>query len=93
MYSLKEKFKITHPFHPLHEREFDLLNYSSRWGWLCVEYRGEDGEIGAIPVDWTDAGEPDPFLDVSNGRSCFRVSELLLLVELLLGLESARLEV
>jgi len=82
---LKRKFKVTHPFHPLYQKEFSLLHYRKSWGCQYVEYRGEKGEVGAIPLDWTDAGEQEPFVEISSGRSYFRVEELLRLVELVSG--------
>jgi hypothetical protein len=41
-----------------------------------IDYRHEKGGAGAIPLAWTDADQADPFLNVSQGRSVFRVAEL-----------------
>ena len=42
-----------------------------------------------FPLGFTDvaAEEEDPFLQVSRGRSCFRVEDLLLLADLLREIE------
>jgi len=49
-----------------------------------VDCRDGAGELVTIPLQWTDAtGFFDPFLEASGGRSYFRVSELMELVELI----------
>jgi hypothetical protein len=76
------RFRVTHPFHPLRGREFDLLDERWSWGkhWLyCSE---EDGRLFCLPSSWTDRAEADPFLVVSAGRAKVRVEDLLRLVEL-----------
>ena len=42
-----------------------------------------------MPVRWTDFAESDPLLAMSDGRSAFRVVDLLTLSDLLAGLEAA----
>ena len=81
MYQLKRCFTVTHPFHPLYQHRFELLSYRKSWGRAYIDFRHENGEMGAIPLAWTDADEPDPFLEISRGRAVFRVAELLRLVE------------
>ena len=83
MNQLKRRFTVNHPFHPLYQRKFELLSYRKSWGRAYLDYRHENGETGAIPLAWTDADQADPFLNVSQGRSVFRVAELLRLVELI----------
>ena len=80
---LKRCFTVTHPFHPLYQRQFELLSYRKSWGREYIDFRHENGESGAIPLAWTDADQPDPFLTVAQGRAVFRVAELLQLVELI----------
>jgi hypothetical protein len=36
-----------------------------------------------LPARWTDVLEPDPFVVVSAGRSCFRLADLLALRRLI----------
>ena len=84
MNQLKRCFTVTHPFHPLYQRQFELLSYRTSWGGReFIDFRHENGESGAIPLAWTDADRPDPFLTVAQGRAVFRVVELLQLVELI----------
>jgi len=46
-----------------------------------------DGSFTAVPLGWTDRAEPDPYLVVGEGRSRFRVPDLLALVDLLAAIE------
>ena len=41
-----------------------------------------DGRKAWIPASWTDVVSPDPFVSVSDSRSCFRVEDLLRLIDL-----------
>ena len=83
MNQLKRRFTVTHPFHPLYQRQFELLSYRKSWGRQFIDFQYDNGKTGAIPLAWTDAGPADPFLTISQGRSVFRVLELLQLVELI----------
>ncbi len=83
MNQLQRRFTITHPFHPLYQRHFELLSYRKSWGRQFIDFQYDNGETGAIPLTWTDAGPVDPFLTIAQGRSLFRVAELLRLVELI----------
>ena len=80
---LKRHFAVTHPFHPLYQRQFVLLSYRKSWGREFIDFPYDNGKTGAIPLAWTDADQADPFLAISQGRSVFRVPELLQLVELI----------
>jgi len=80
---LKRHFTVTHPFHPLYQSQFELLSYRKSWGRQFIDFQYENGKTGAIPLAWTDADQADPFLTISQGRSVFRVPELLQLVELI----------
>lgn len=83
MNQLKRYFTISHPFHPLYQRQFELLSYRKSWGRQFIDFQYDNGETGAIPLVWTDADQADPFLTIAQGRSVFRVLELLRLVELI----------
>jgi len=39
-----------------------------------------------VPIGWTDAADPDPFVVAAAGRSYFRVEDLVRLVYLIDGL-------
>jgi hypothetical protein len=80
---LKRRFTVTHPFHPLYQRQFELLSYRKSWGRQFIDFQHDNVKTGAIPLAWADADQPDPFLTLSQGRSVFRVPELLQLVELI----------
>jgi hypothetical protein len=47
-----------------------------------VTFERPDGTLCSVPVGWTDAGPPDPYLSLGRGRSHFRVDDLLALADL-----------
>jgi len=77
---------VTHPFHPLHGREFELLQSRVCRGLERVDYVDADGVVRSLAAAWTSAGAEDPFVIVAAGRSAFRVPDLLALAALLDGL-------
>lgn len=70
---------MTHPFHPLAGREFDLVVRKKNWAEDRVFFFDDNGQLVSIPAGWTDVGPPCPFDVVSAGRSAFRVDDLLAL--------------
>jgi len=80
------RFRVTHPFHPLVGREFDLLTYRHNWGEDRVYFHDEAGELRSLPAGWTSAVAQEPFVAVAAGRSLFRVADLCALAELLKGI-------
>ena len=68
---------MTHPFHPLVGREFVLVNYTVCWGEPRAYYYDEADRLKSLPARWTSAGSVDPFVELSAGRSLFRVRDLL----------------
>jgi len=48
-----------------------------------VYYDNEGGELCSLPLAWTNLAKTDPFVQISAGRSCFRVADLLELARLL----------
>ncbi len=78
---------MTHPFHPLHGREFELIESWTIQGVAWLRYPGEDGTLRSIRQAWTSAADEDPFVRVAAGRSAFRVSDLLALAALLDSLD------
>lgn len=80
---------MVHPFHPLRDREFELVGFAPTWGEQRVFFREPGGtRIHSIPAAWTDVEGPDPFLVVSAGRACFRVEDLLALAALVVRLDA-----
>ena len=80
---------MTHPFHPLGGREFEVVDVRSAWGEWRVYVSDEKGRLVRLPVSWTDWAEPDLFQAVSGGRSPLHIGELRRLVELVAGLREA----
>ena len=81
---------MTHPFHPLHGREFELIEVRTALGVEWVHYTGDDGTLRTIRLAFTSAAAVDPFVRVAGGRSAFRVSDLLALAALLDSLDGDR---
>jgi uncharacterized protein DUF5372 len=79
---------VTHPFHPLHGREWDLLTYRHNWGEDRV-YFHDSGRVRSLPATWTSLSAVDPLVALGAGRSPFRVSDLLELAKLIEGMERA----
>jgi hypothetical protein len=74
---------VTHPFHPLHGREFEMLEYRQTWGENRVYFLDPSGQVQRLPASWTDVVGEDPFVTVAAGRSPLRLEDLLQLVDLL----------
>ncbi|MBO0701314.1 MAG: hypothetical protein J2P38_00140 [Candidatus Dormibacteraeota bacterium] len=91
MGSGQQRFRVTHPFHPLSGREYELARYGHTWGEHRVFFR-EPGEIRvrSLPASWTDILEPDPFVAMAACRSPLHLDDLVLLVALLQDLEAGR---
>ena len=87
MHRLKQQFHITHPFHPQSGKQFDLVSYRRAQGRPVVEFEDEGGLVQSVPLAWTDASPPDPFVVLAAGRAHFRVEDLVRLVDLLGRLE------
>jgi hypothetical protein len=47
------------------------------WGEYRVFFYDEQGALKALPASWTDAGQPDPFVTLAEGRAHFRPADLL----------------
>ena len=80
------RFRVTHPFHPLHGQEFDLVESKTCWGGPRVYFCDRDGRLRSLPTAWTSMEPADPFVETADGRSAFRLDDLLHLVELLKGI-------
>jgi hypothetical protein len=79
-------FRVTHPFHPLLGREFRLVTFRQNWGEEKVYFYDDSGRLSTVPLQWTTFAAPDPFVNISAGRSAFRVGDLLDLADLLIQL-------
>ena len=79
---------MTHPFHPLYGREFELVVYRQNWGEDRVHLHDENGVLFSLPAGWTDAAAADPFVVIAEGRCPFTVEGLLRLADLIDRLRS-----
>ena len=77
---------MTHPFHPLHGLEFDLIESRASLGVERFQFISDDGMLRSIRKAWTSAAAVDPLVRIAAGRSAFRASDLLALAALLDGL-------
>jgi YD repeat-containing protein len=78
-----QRFQVTHPFHPLHGREFALVTCRHNWGEDRAYFYDDNGRLVSIPAAWTSISPADPFVRVAAGRCPFRVLDLLELARLL----------
>jgi len=79
----QRRFRVTHPFHPLAGREFELVTYRHNWGEDRVYFHDDDGVLKSLPARWTSVFPEDPFVVVAAGRSPFRIGDLRELSDLL----------
>ena len=78
---------ITHPFHPLHGQEFELVSYRHNWGEDKVYYYDHSSRLISIPARCTSVAPEDPFVRISAGRSFFRIEDLIHLCTLIENLK------
>lgn len=76
-------FTVTHPFHPLSGKRFDLVGYAHTWGEHRVFFRKPgDTRVYSMSANWTDVEAVDPVLG-REARAHFRVDDLLVLIRVL----------
>jgi hypothetical protein len=80
-------FRVTHPFHPWHGRQYELFNYRHNWGEYRVWFFDEQDQLRSLPATWTDVVPPDPAVVAAAGRAPFRAADLLRLARLLRDLD------
>ena len=71
------RFRITHPFHPLCGAEYDLVTRRLTWGEDRVFYYDPGERLKSLLTNVTDVVSKDAFDRASEGRSAFRVDDLL----------------
>jgi len=87
------RFRVTHPYHPLYQQEFEVVSYRQNWGEDRVWFQAKkDSRLHSLPMNWTDVGALDPFVAVAAGRSLFRVAELIELAKQVAGWKSEQAE-
>ena len=62
-----------------------MVNYRHCWGEDRVFYIGDGERSCCLPARWTSVIADDPFVEMSAGRSFFRVVDLLEMVDLVQG--------
>ncbi len=70
---------ITHPFHPLHGDEIDVICRRRHWGEDRVVYLDESGQLRWLSAALTDIDPPDEFRRIAAGGAAFRTVDLLAL--------------
>jgi hypothetical protein len=74
--------RITHPFHPLKDGEFELIEHRCIFGASYVYFHDGCGHLREIPAVWTDFVKGDVFVEMAAGRSPLHAGTLLELAEL-----------
>ena len=77
-----EVFRVTHPFHPLFGQEFRLLFSRCCSGEDYLFFQSKQNRDNRIPTRWTSLKPPDSYVVIAGGRSLFRPTDLLDLVQL-----------
>ena len=85
------RVRITHAFHPLCGKEFDLIEHKSVFGESYLFFCHPSGHLRQIPAVWTDFLKTDAFVEVAGGRSSLHADFLLQLTELLKQLKEGKL--
>jgi hypothetical protein len=83
---VRSRFRITHPFHPLFGREFELVTQKQAWGEDRVYFRDKSKRLHHVPLGWTSVAPTDSFRAAANGRCRFRTEDLLRLADLIEGI-------
>jgi hypothetical protein len=83
-----QRFRIIHPFHPLQGQvPICVGSKQQAGGERQFIIQRTDGSLCLVPASWTDFLPPDPYLMIGEGRSHFRVEDLIVLADLLRGIE------
>jgi Family of unknown function (DUF5372) len=86
-------FTVTHPFHPLSGRSFELSGQRQAWGEPRIFFHDPPNpELRSIPVRWTSLAPPDPFLTMAQGRTLLRFLDAQRLSEVLRKVASGQQE-
>jgi hypothetical protein len=76
-------FRITHPFHPLYNKELEIESIRKAHGESWVYFYNSKNRRVSVLLRWTDLEPPDPFVRISDGRALFRITDLLSLATLI----------
>lgn len=73
--------KITHPFHPLREKQFAVLKSRVVRGVECLILKGSESGTFAVPRDWTSQSRPDAYRDAEIAPRFLKLESLLSITE------------
>lgn len=63
------RFRVTHPFHPLSGKQFDLVEHRCIFAQSYLYFHDECGHLREIPAIWTDFMKADVLVEMAGGRS------------------------
>jgi len=72
---------ITHPFHPLSGKRFDLIEHRCSFGLSLLYFHDDYGRLREIPAVWTDFETGDAWVELAAGRSPLHAECLLELAD------------
>ena len=78
--NLPQQFSVTHPFHPLYQQEYKLIDRRLNWGVDRVYYHDALGDLKSILTRYTSIKAEDPFVFIAHGQAYFRTKDLLELI-------------
>lgn len=84
------RVRITHPFHPLSGKQFDLVEHRCIFAESYLYFHDECGYLRVIPAVWTDFVKADVLVEMAGGRSPLHAGCLLELAELVQHLAERR---
>jgi hypothetical protein len=68
---------VQHPFHPLFEREIEIVTTKLNWSVENVFFYDKENHLISMPLAWTSLYEPSSAVRISSGRSAFIATDLL----------------
>lgn len=81
---------ITHPFHPLRGMRLEIIYCSSYKGEIFVLKDTSRHRTIAVPSDWTDRANPDPYHSLLDSSPILSLPHLLQLMDFLDVLNQAQ---
>ena len=78
----KRRVQITHPFHPLCGKQFDLIEQRYIYTESFLYFYDDHGHLREIPAVWTDFVKVDAYVELASGRSPLHATHLLELADL-----------
>jgi Family of unknown function (DUF5372) len=89
MADTRRRFRVVHPFHPLHGREFEIVEHRLIFSRSVLYFQAEGDYLAQIPAVWTDFTTGDPFLEIAAGHSPLHGASLLQLTDLVATLRKS----